>query len=363
LAIAATILLVLELLLRLGAPPDSRWFSWPEQPLVGQAPVLARGNPYLLWELVPGRRDTPQGPVSINSLGMRGPEPGPHSRLRLLALGDDALHGAGLGDQEVWSAQLEARIPGLQALNAAVPGYSSTQAINLLLERGLRLQPEMLLVGTLWSDSSFEDYVDAEVFEHYSRWTEGPSGRVNRLLRRSLTFLWLDFGLSALRLRLSAGAKPRAEQPLTRRRVPLQDYAANLSRFCEEAQARDSGLLFVVPPHRSDLGSPSEDRPWRPYREVMRHVATACEAPLVDASEGLKRAGLGPEEAFLDELNLSAAGHRVLAEAIAAALSERAWPQVPLRARRVERLDLPRDEWEGRGISEVGHLPGPERAL
>ena len=57
------------------------------------APTM-RGNPYLLWEQAPGVRTEHGVQATINSLGLRGPEPvipKPKGTRRLLATGDSSV--------------------------------------------------------------------------------------------------------------------------------------------------------------------------------------------------------------------------------------------------------------------------------
>ena len=62
------------------------------------APYLP-GNPYLLWEMVPGTRTEMGATVSVNSLGFRGedvPEAKPPGTKRVVVLGDSTVYGLSL---------------------------------------------------------------------------------------------------------------------------------------------------------------------------------------------------------------------------------------------------------------------------
>ena len=94
------------------------------------AGIYMRGSPFLLWELAPGERQGPGGAVSVNADGFRDQARGAKSGPRVLALGDSSVYGFGVGDTDVFTAKLEAAIPGTEFINGGVPGYSSTQALN-----------------------------------------------------------------------------------------------------------------------------------------------------------------------------------------------------------------------------------------
>lgn len=91
--------------------------------------------------------------VSTNALGLRGPEvvvPKPPGRYRILALGDSFTFGWGAEFDDAWVARV-AR--GLQATDgravelvvAGVPGWSPPQEFVFLEQRGLDLQPDLVL--------------------------------------------------------------------------------------------------------------------------------------------------------------------------------------------------------------------------
>ena len=111
------------------------------------------------WSLVPGVRVT-QGDTEFtvtqthNSLGFRGPEIAPKSpdRPRVLVLGDSMTYGHGVEDAETFSAVLQQLEPGLEVINAGVPGYSGVEELLLLRTDGMRLAPDLVILGFFWND-------------------------------------------------------------------------------------------------------------------------------------------------------------------------------------------------------------------
>ncbi|MBM4366253.1 MAG: SGNH/GDSL hydrolase family protein, partial [Deltaproteobacteria bacterium] len=133
--------------------------------------TLMNGNPWLLWELVPGVYREKGGHVTVNRSGLRDRERGPRSRPRALAVGDSSVYGFGNDDDEVFTSILESRLPA-DFVNAAVPGYSTFQVINQLRGRTLALDPDLLLVATLWSDNNFDSFSDKDLLASYAGWTD-----------------------------------------------------------------------------------------------------------------------------------------------------------------------------------------------
>src|SRR4029079_7866623 len=101
--------------------------------------VVSRGlyepDPPRRYRLHPGLRGTMTNrvefddPISVNQMGLRGPEigPKPPGTLRVLALGDSFTFGVGARVGETYPAQLEkalrARGVRTEVLNAGVPGF------------------------------------------------------------------------------------------------------------------------------------------------------------------------------------------------------------------------------------------------
>ncbi len=313
-----------------------------------------------MWELTPGERVELGGTVSVNSGGFRDRERGEKTGARFLALGDSSIYGFGVHDAQVFTAVLERSLervsPGTEVINAGVPGYSTEQALNRLLHDGLDLDPDVLLVGTLWSDNNFDRFVDGDLIVRYGGWSDRPEARLRRVLEWSGIFRWLDYSLRSRGPEgaMTVGWMTDPDGAAGRRRVPIDDYARNLARFCAIMADRDGGVVFIQLANVEDVHPTVEDPPWAPYREVMRRTAEACGAPLVSVPQAYAAAGGSSRDLFLDEMHPSSRGHAVLAEAVSGALRTAGWPDIPLRvqAPAAPVLDVD-DPFEGRGL-ELG---------
>ncbi len=306
-----------------GAPPPA-----PED----GAPTM-RGNPYLLWEYAPGWRFELGVPVHINALGLRGDEPqipAPEGTRRLLATGDSSIYGYGVADDEVFlqvaAAALSAPGAPVEGWNAAIPGYSTFQSINLLQMRALALEPDVVVVGNLWSDNNFDAFVDRDLLSAYSRWDRSLVGRLHGLLSASALYRVMDY-----RVRVAGGAQAQARKvgwtvgggaPSGRRRVSINDYAANLDTLVSLARGVGAEVIFLALANREDLGGRG-DAPgaWAPYREVFRDAAARAGAPVVSVPEVFRASGLGREALFLDEMHPTAEGHALMGRSLAGALA------------------------------------------
>lgn len=91
--------------------------------------------------------------VATNSLGLRGPEvvlPKPPGRYRVLALGDSFTFGWGVELEDAWHSRAARELEApdersVEVVAAGVPGWSPLQQFVFLEQRGLDLQPDLVL--------------------------------------------------------------------------------------------------------------------------------------------------------------------------------------------------------------------------
>ncbi len=353
--LAGVTLLVAEMLARRTHLPDPHL---PDPASVDQPAILLHGNPWLLWELAPGTRMERGVVVNVNTRGFRGPEVGLKRGPRALTLGDSSIYGFGVADADTWSAQLATRL-GVDIVNGAVPGYSTFQARNALELRGLSVDPDVLFIGTLWSDNNFDGFVDKRLLAAWSAWEGGAVATVRRGLERVALFRWLDWTLrvqpQGRRARAIGWDLSDRDVRSGERRVAIEDYAANLDALAATMHARGGGVVFLLPANRDDLDPRGTEPAWEPYRAVLRDAAARHDAPLVDVPRAFRESGDGVEALFLDKMHPTPLGHRRMAEAAAAVLRARGWPRKPLRTRvPTASPRIPEDPWAHHVVPEAG---------
>jgi hypothetical protein len=120
-------------------------------------------DPVLGWSHPPGAQDEYVGPspwpiefrapVSINQLGLRGPElrPRPPGGARVLVLGDSVVAAFEVPYEQTFTALLETELTrrlgrDVQVLNAGVRGYGTDQSYLYYRERGRSLEPDVVLL-------------------------------------------------------------------------------------------------------------------------------------------------------------------------------------------------------------------------
>ena len=97
--------------------------------------------------------------IQTNSLGQRNREPGPKKGTRILFLGDSITFADYLPEESGYVRQVEtmARADGLdwETINAGVGAVSLKTELSILLESGLALQPDVVVLA--WYLNDFQD--------------------------------------------------------------------------------------------------------------------------------------------------------------------------------------------------------------
>lgn len=302
--------------------------QWREASSAGLTMVA---HPTRLWALAPGTVQNGPNVATITENGLRDPCPAPAATpeaSRVLVLGDSSFFGHALADDAAPPVQLAAAlnarsIPAV-GLNGAVPGYSTAQSRVLLDELGWSLEPDLLVVGNLWSDNSFDAFEDESLLRTSALFAANPLSR-SALFRVVAAAVANARGDGPRVVRYTRGSSWPRDQV---RRVALADYAHNLDAIVREARRRNVGVVFVAPANRELASGPAAKKlyAWDVYFDAQRAVAAWHGVPLVSAAEALRASGLSSEDAFVDVMHPSAAGVRVIAEAVAATVAAAGWP-------------------------------------
>ncbi len=323
------------LLLLLGLELGFRLFWEPPSPTESALEMVP--HPTRLWGLNPGVVTAAGLVHEINEDQLRAvPDTG--AAYRVFTVGDSSVFGHGLKDPDTLHVQLsqdlaEAGTP-TDVFCGAVPGYSTEQSLVILDEVGWDLDLDLIIIGSLWSDNNFGEFVDAVWMAELRK----PSRRIDFFLSHSYGWRWLRLAQNeddSSELRIRSGSLPigwirSPEKPVHgRRRVPLQDYAANLDTMLLQAAERGVGALVLPPCNRGRLELP-EPAAWDIYFETMAQVSDRRGVLRVDACEVLAAAGLDGEEAFLDKMHPTGAANAAYSRAIVASLMEAGWPERPI---------------------------------
>jgi lysophospholipase L1-like esterase len=283
-------------------------------------------DPDLLWRLAPAA----SGPLATNELGLRDTPYRPDAELQVLLLGDSVAWGDGIVDvRDTFPYLLERRlealgVPTVEVVNASVPGYSTFQQAIWLERHGLALEPDAVVLQFCLND----------VVERYH--TVAAYGGDDRFLGVDTRAARAD-GLTGLLLRHSRAWGRivrwrqwwgRSREAYAVERLATDEQGADLerawSRVFDEldrirrtAEADGIPFLLFVAPYRFQLFGPERTR--QPQDRLIawaeRHGVS-----WVDPLPALAQASV-QTPVFDDHSHFSAAGHRLVADLLAAALA------------------------------------------
>jgi hypothetical protein len=293
----------------------------PPTPQIG---MQLQPHPSRIWSMRPGTQQQFGATVTIDNLGMRSTEVNPTSK-RWLTLGDSSIFGHGLSDDGTLHHQLEEALRGagfdIDVLCGATPGYSSVQSLDYLNEIGWDLQPDVIVLGNLWSDNNFDHFQDHVWMDTLS----SPSNRIIRVLKSSSLLmhtskilrpdLWtVDNTLSANpHTKVSWIREPYAKGT---RRVPLPLYIHTISTILEEASKRNIEVIVMQPANRHRLDIVDVEVTWDPYFKAQTAVADHYNVPTIDVAPILRAFGLSKSQAFLDQMHPTAQANYWIAQSI-----------------------------------------------
>jgi len=151
-------LTVLEVTFRLAYPQSTL------NQLVKSSPRIYESSDYLPWGLKPNTNDMHHGlfnefsvNVSINSQGLRNAElqPKQEDTYRILVIGDSFTFGYGVENNETYPYLLQQKLDEasnkkIEVINAGyASGYGTETFYAYLKKEGLKLEPDMILIGFL----------------------------------------------------------------------------------------------------------------------------------------------------------------------------------------------------------------------
>ncbi len=255
-----------------------------------------------------------------NTLGFRGPyysSPKTRDTKRIIVIGDSVTEGIGIDDyKNVYTNILEDRMkniyPATQVFNFGVSGYNTQQEVETLKKRGLKLSPDLVIVGYSLNDTDSPYFwLLNPLLEQENKSSEKPLSRKNNPLLKWSSVYRL---LYATYLQDEHKNRPtHFEQYDTGNTV--SEYMHELKKLSEKHKFN---VLIVVFP-RFDKADFKD----YPYSFFVQHaeisqIAKSANLPILDLLEPYRACARKSEESMTrDPLHPSEAGHLCAGEAIA----------------------------------------------
>jgi hypothetical protein len=297
-------------------------------------------HPHLIYQNKPNQKNE-RG--TINAQGFRGRDwtkektPG---KKRVIVLGGSVAYGfAAMADEQVFTAMLEKRSPGVEVLNAGVIGYDSMQELILLESELLDWSPDAIVLFDAWNDfyNAGRTPKDRAIYQfHFDELDEvlvRGSQTAQNVLRTSAFYRGLGERLNDYRL--------DHPDPTEHDFGSFYDHPNGVARYrrdialmCEIARDRGFKAIVVTQPERcmrpGELADPEkgylELKFGRGYVAYARaryplYAKAAAEAASAAAAvhddESALLAGEKPELVFTDCVHLTERGNELVAEHLA----------------------------------------------
>ena len=132
--------------------------------------VRPSANPRIVYEHVPGLDVELLGArLRTSPDGFRGADVAPsrtRPAVRVVGLGDSVMFGWGVREEDAYLARmagmLEAESPGVawEVVNTAVPGYNTVMEVETLAAKGLRFDPDLVVLNFVGNDLGLPNFIE-----------------------------------------------------------------------------------------------------------------------------------------------------------------------------------------------------------
>lgn len=311
--------------------------------VVGEKEPIHERDARQIWKPRPGA-PIPWGEDRVNEAGYRGPllplerTPG---RLRIAALGDSSTFGYGVRFEEAWPAQLAellgAEGTACEVLDAGVIGSTARQGLERWRDLVRPHRPDVVIAafGAVNEHVPAMGLSDDEIIEKLVL-EESPVTLWARRLRSDLRILHLT---ASIKDSLLGADAPQVDEETARlardwratavgkrdwpglRRVSPAEFEECLRTLRAEVEESGARLVLVSMPRRGvvEFEQPAVVL----YTEALTRLASAESLPLADGRRAFGAALRHVEsidEFFVDHFHPTPRGHRILAEAVRAAI-------------------------------------------
>jgi lysophospholipase L1-like esterase len=316
----AVFFIIAETISGLFLPPALRYYY--PQPLL--VPSLRR-----IYDFQPNQRTfTIDKPFVTNSMGFRDDREVPVNKrgeFRILSLGDSMAEGLGVSAEDTYASQLERllgpRYGPIRVINAGVDCYSTWQEVDLLEEKGMKVQPDVVMLAFFWNDlytrplnvvplSSTESGERRDAVWQYVRWLK--RSRVLSYLRERFQILgfkiWPSFDWVHQEMIYEGRTNSYIEQA-------YNDVSASLEEFKALADIYGFKPILIIFPIPGQVRTP--DAPSHMQRRIEA-MARRADLQTVDLLSMMQRAYAVKPDLYIpwDNVHLSPRGHGVVAKAL-----------------------------------------------
>lgn len=251
--------------------------------------------------------------VITNSQGLRNSTDfqidKPENVFRILAIGDSFTFSFGVNNADAWTHLLEENLNQLsdqkiEVINAGFPGYTIKDEFEYLQQKGLKLHPDLVILGAFENDLNDFSPSSQSEFSRQQKLTRTSKLGALVFLEHSVAFNWANNTLPKLTSKskkssqlLSSSLNTRPNNSITLEYQ--QNYLNILKQLLALLESHNTPLLVVYFPNPHFLAQPTPDV----LETLLDNNSTTY--PLVDLRQLLQSAGtlkqlfLLPQDAHL----------------------------------------------------------------
>ena len=280
--------------------------------------VMPDPDPQIMWRLRPYK----DGPAKTNELGLRDTPFRDDADRKILLLGDSVSWADGIMDTRaaypyLLERLLERAMPGktMEVINAGVPGYSTFQQAAYFAKRGVKLEPDLVVLQFCLNDvieryRTLAQYGGDNVHQGIDtrQVVRGVTGTIIRHSRAG------EYFVRFLQQR-SRGREAYDVAGLASDRLSPQLQSAwelvfsELDTIVNTAREHDVPLMLVIAPYRFQL---EDAENLRQPQDALLAYARRHKLPVFDLLPGFAEQR-GKAELFNDDNHFSLAGHQLAA--------------------------------------------------
>ena len=251
--------------------------------------------------------------VSTNELGLRnGPISPKGDAFRVLLIGDSCTFGLGVEDHQSFPARLQQLLDEsppdgrrVEIINAGVPGYTSYQGLQYLLDHGFALSPDCVMIcfGTN----------DADAWNGRSDMENAKSlaaTRIESVLLKSRLYVGLKKWLGGA----SVSTEPIPfDREKLRPRLTDEEFSAVLARISRECRRRNVLSAYIIWPYRQQVNTQEAD--FVRYQGAIAAVAEKEQRGCINLTSPFINCPVRP--LYLDHIHATRFGLNVVANRLA----------------------------------------------
>ena len=224
----------------------------------------------------------------------------------------------------VLEAALREKFPGreIEVLPLACPGYTSGQGLMWLRRDIASLTPDIVVACFGWNDVRAAGLPDSATM---------PTGSAQIFVRGLIARSQLLLNIAESVQRRAPVATMQAKPEPRNSADEYVSHFLEMEKVCREHGAwfgillpvyRDPNTAGIDPDHRDIPADPDEGARMAQYRAKLREDALAKKIPALEIAELTEHAWPSNKTLFGERIHPNAAGHRLMAERLAAFLAE-----------------------------------------